>query len=146
MRLTMIRSLVARVLIVTITSAFIPSAEGAVIGTEALVVGDRDRILMLLQRPDVAAQLEVYGVKVPDAKARVAALSDAEAAQLSDEIDKAYAGAGGGDGFVALLMVPVMVVAVLVLIPFFLVGAVVYAAVTGKGSAGPIESPERYRP
>lgn len=125
------RSLVARILIVSITSTFIPRAEGAMIGTESIVGGDRERILILLERPDVAAQLESYGVNPSDAKARVAVLSDAELAVLSSEIDKAWAGAGGGGGFVVAVA---MVIVFVLLLPFFLAGALIYNIVTHKGS------------
>ena len=104
-------------------------ADAAMIGTEAAVNGDRERVLRLLDHPDVAAQLEAYGVRISDAKARVAALSDAEAAELSAEIDKAYAGAGGGG---EILAAPLMLIFAIVLLPFFLLGVLIYSAVTHK--------------
>lgn len=146
MKLAAMRCFVARTLIVTLCSTFNPRAEGAVIGTDTAINADRERILILLDRPEVTVQLEAYGVRMSDARARIAALTDAEAAQLSAEIDKAYAAAGGGDAFVALLMVPLTIIAVIVLIPFFLLGAVVYGVVTGKGSADPIGTADRYQP
>ncbi|HEY0820888.1 MAG TPA: PA2779 family protein [Rhizobacter sp.] len=53
------------------------------------------RLHATLDRSDVAAALAERGVTVEQARARVAALSDAEAAQLLAEIDKAPAGASG---------------------------------------------------
>ena len=129
----MMRSLVARVLILTLMSTFIPRAEGAMIGTDSLVGGDRERVLTLLERPEVAAQLEAYGVNPSDAKARVAALSDAELAVVSSEIDKAYAGAGGGGA--AFFMAIAMIIVFVLLLPFFLAGILVYNIVTHKGGA-----------
>src|SRR5438034_702572 len=86
-----LRLLVARVLIATTTSACLaPHAHAGVISTEAAIAGDRARILVLLDRPDISAQLEARGVKPSDAKARIAALSDADVAQLSAAIDKAH--------------------------------------------------------
>lgn len=78
----------------------------AMIGTDAAVVSaEKARIATFLNRSDVRAQLESYGVKPADANARVAALSDAEAASLASEIDSAPAGgdAGAVIGFAILV-------------------------------------------
>ncbi len=48
-----------------------------------------------LERSDVATALAERGVSAEQARSRVAALTDAEAAQLLAEIDKAPAGASG---------------------------------------------------
>jgi hypothetical protein len=53
---------------------------------------ERERIATLLERADVQAQLEAYGVNPGEAKLRVAALSDAEAAELAARIDALPAG------------------------------------------------------
>lgn len=53
---------------------------------------ERSRISSLLERADVQAQLQAYGVSAADVKARVAALSDAEAAELAARIDELPAG------------------------------------------------------
>ena len=129
------RGVVGRLLIVTMSSTVIPRAEGAVIGTNAAINADRERILMLIDRPDVAAQLEAYGVSPTDAKGRVAVLSDAEVARLSAEIDKANVGGGGGGGVVAAFIVALtsmMMVALIIVIavPVVLVGGVI--AIAGK--------------
>ena len=63
------------------------------------------RLLASLERADVAAELVARGVSVEQARLRVAALSDAEAAQLAAEIDKAPAGASELIGTVALVFV-----------------------------------------
>jgi hypothetical protein len=108
-----LRLLIARVLIATMTNACLaPYADASMISTESAVAGDRARILVLLDRPDISAQLEAHGVSASDAKARVATLSDDEIGQLSAGIDKARAGAGG-DGavwlVVILLLLPLVV-------------------------------------
>ena len=127
------RPLVARILIVSITSTFIPRAEGAMIGTESIVADNREKVMILLDRPDVAAQLEAYGVNPSDAKARIAVLSGAELAVLSSEIDKLYAGSGGGGG--GFVVAIAMLIVFVLLLPFFLAGALIYNIVTHKGSA-----------
>jgi len=104
-----LRLLVARALIATTTSVCLPPhAHAGVISTDAAISGDRAHILMLLDRPDISAQLEARGVKPSDAKARIAALSDAEIAQLSAGIDEARAGGGSGGawGMLLLLLLP----------------------------------------
>jgi hypothetical protein len=116
------RKLVVSTLIVTTTSALVPtSAHAEMISTERAANGERDRILVLLERPDVAAQLEAYGVKPGDAKARVAALSESELARLSAEIDSAAAGAGNG-GFLEFIVIGALVI---VLLPFIILGALI---------------------
>jgi hypothetical protein len=68
----------------------------------------RARLLATLERADVAAALAERGVSVDAAKARVAALTDAETAQLAAEIDKAPAGAGELIGSVVIVLVILM--------------------------------------
>ena len=53
---------------------------------------DRERIAAALNRGDIAGELARYGVSAEDAKARVAALSDEEVAQLTGRIDAQPAG------------------------------------------------------
>ena len=69
-------------------------AQAGMLSTEAAIAGDtKDRIVSFLERSDVRAQLESMGVNPADAKARVASLSDADAAQLAAKIDSMPAGA-----------------------------------------------------
>ncbi|MBX3620097.1 MAG: PA2779 family protein [Rhizobacter sp.] len=73
---------------------------------QAHAVGDeRTRLLQVLDRADVAASLAARGVDADEARARVAALSDAEAAQLMAEIDRAPAGASELIGTLILVFV-----------------------------------------
>ncbi len=70
------------------------------IGAEAVVRATaqpdaRERLQRTLDRADVAAALAERGVAVDEARARVAALTEAEAAWLQAEIDRAPAGASG---------------------------------------------------
>ena len=74
--------------------------------------GARERITTLLERRDVRAQLEARGVNPTDVQARVAALSDDEAAQLAKRIDQLPA---GGDGFSALISALLIVFIVLLI-------------------------------
>ncbi|WP_106230522.1 PA2779 family protein [Halomonas ventosae] len=55
--------------------------------------GDRERIHEILARDDVQDQLVAQGVDPAEVEARVAALSDAEAAQMADQLEQLPAGA-----------------------------------------------------
>jgi hypothetical protein len=59
----------------------------------AATQGDRARLLATLDRADLAARLAERGVSRDDLKARVGALTDAEASELMAKIDSAPAGA-----------------------------------------------------
>jgi hypothetical protein len=89
---------------------FTQSVQAAMIGTEQAVAAtttqqNREKIAAALDRPDVVAQLEKMGVDKTEAQARVAALSDAEAASLAGRVDSMPA---GGDIIGAVLFVFVL--------------------------------------
>ena len=69
-------------------------AAPALIGTEQAAAAQPGRALLAqtLARADVIAGLQARGVSVEAAQARVAALTDAEAAQVAAQIDQAPAG------------------------------------------------------
>jgi hypothetical protein len=54
---------------------------------------ERERIHDILARDDVQQQLVAQGVDLAEVEARVAALSDAEAAQMADQLEQLPAGA-----------------------------------------------------
>lgn len=83
------------------------AVQAAMIGTEQVHAANatqqnQAKILAALERPDVVAQLEKMGVNKTEAQARVAALTDAEAASLAGQVDTLPA---GGDVVGALLVV-----------------------------------------
>jgi hypothetical protein len=98
------------VYIVTATFMFgglTASAHAGMIGTEQVQAAAaaqqyRATVAAALNRPEVMSQLEQMGVSKADAQARVAALSDEEAAQLAGKIDSLPA---GGDVVGALLLI-----------------------------------------
>ena len=99
-----IRRIVASFLILCLgaMSAPMPALAG-IVGTDAVVAGvERERLAGLLERSDVRARLQTLGVDPADARARVAALSDAEAAQLAAQMDALPA---GGDALGVALVV-----------------------------------------
>jgi hypothetical protein len=100
----MFRRFIASLLIVTLTGlGFTTSAQAALVATDAAVAGtERERISSLLERADVRAQLQAYGVDPAQVKARVAALTDAEAAQVAAQLEQLPA---GGESVLGVLLV-----------------------------------------
>jgi hypothetical protein len=107
---TQVRKVIAGALIVAMgSSGVMPEAWAGTIGTESALASDRERILVAFDRPDVRSALEARGVSADEAKARIAALTDAEAAQLARQIDSAPAGAGGNPAGIVLLPIYALV-------------------------------------
>lgn len=73
----------------------------------------RDRLLSTLERADVAAALEQRGVSLEQARARVAALTDAEATQVAEQIDQAPAGASDIIGTIVFIFVLLLITDIL---------------------------------
>jgi hypothetical protein len=99
-----IRRIVASFLILCVgaMSAPVPALAG-IVGTDAVVAGvERERLAGLLDRSDVQARLQGLGVNPALARARVAALTDEEAARLAAEMDALPA---GGDALGVALIV-----------------------------------------
>jgi hypothetical protein len=83
-------------------SAPVPALAG-IVGTDAVVAGvERERLAGLLDRSDVRARLQALGVDPALARARVASLTDEEAARLAAEMDALPA---GGDALGVALIV-----------------------------------------
>jgi hypothetical protein len=100
----MLRRFIASLLIISISGlGFVLPVQAALLPTDsAVAVAGRERIVAALERAEVAKQLQAYGVDPADVKARVAALSDEEAAQLAARLDSLPA---GGDIIGALVLV-----------------------------------------
>jgi hypothetical protein len=103
------RRLVAGLLIVGLALPL--PAQAALVGTEAAL--ERQRIAGLLERAEVQQQLRAYGVEPAEARARVAALTDAEAAQLVSNIDELPAGGIGIVGAIVLVFLVLLVTDIL---------------------------------
>ena len=54
--------------------------------------GQRERVLKLVERPEVARELEKYGISADQAKDRVAAMSEEEVAMVAGKLDSLPAG------------------------------------------------------
>lgn len=119
---TRIRRFVAAVAIVSLShaglvhaavSAGAPAAQ--LIGAEDVAAAASGRALLeqTLQRADVVAALEARGVNIDAARARVAALTDAEAAHVAAQIDAAPAGADGVLGTIVFIFVVLLITDIL---------------------------------
>jgi uncharacterized protein DUF6627 len=117
--MTKSRKLLACLLIVSMAGIGLPlPVQAGLVGTEAAVAsGDRGAILSMLDRADVRAQLEARGVNPAQVKARVAALTDAEAAEIAARIDELPA--GGILGFILLVFVILLITDILGLTKVF---------------------------
>jgi len=88
------KKLIAALVMTSITAHGmpVPACAATPISTEAAALSDRERIVLHLDKAEVVEQLEAHGVAPGEAKARVAALSDAEVRQLAATMDSAPAG------------------------------------------------------
>lgn len=98
------RRVMAGLLIVCIGGIGAPlQVQAGIVDTDTVVAGaERERLTSLLERGEVRARLEALGVDPAKARDRVAALSDAEAAQLAAQLDELPA---GGDILGAVVLI-----------------------------------------
>jgi hypothetical protein len=89
--------LIAAVLVICLALPF--PAPAAMLGIDS---GQRQQINRLLERADMQSRLQTYGVSAADVKARVAAMTDDEVAQLAAKIDQLPA---GGEGIIGALLI-----------------------------------------
>lgn len=89
-----IRGAITSLLVVCIIGLGVPlPAHAGMLPTDAVGVStDRDRVARFLEREDVQLQLQAQGVDPSAVKARVAAMTDEEAAQLAGHMDEMPAG------------------------------------------------------
>jgi hypothetical protein len=110
------RKLLAMLLVVSIIGITLPNpAQAAMVGTDAVLsaegADDRTRIARLIDRAEVQAQLAAYGVSAADVQARVAAMTDDEAASLASNIDEQPA--GGIIGAIVLVFLVLLITDIL---------------------------------
>jgi len=67
----------------------VPQAYAGMIGVQD---PERERVKSMLERPELAAELQKMGVSAADAKARVDAMTPQEVAQLAGRLDQLAAG------------------------------------------------------
>lgn len=107
-------ALVAVLALAVCNTGFIQSAQAGVVDTAVLVPSARDAHMASIQtqlaREDVRAQLSRYGVEPVAIEGRLASLSDAELASLSERMDDVPA---GGDGLLVVIGLTFVVLIIL---------------------------------
>ncbi len=86
-------------------------ASAVMVPTDAAL--NQQRIVEVLERADVQAQLRAGGVDPAEARARAAALTDAEAAQIVSNIDQLPAGGIGIIGAIVLVFLVLLLTDIL---------------------------------
>ena len=106
-----------RILGICFTALFLaaPLARAGMIPSDAAVkpATERQRVKALLERPDVAKELQKMGIKPADAEARVSAMSDAEIGQLAGRLDALPAGGALTNQELLLIIIIILLVALL---------------------------------
>jgi hypothetical protein len=100
----------------TLTALFLsfalvaPQVQAGMIATEKALPGDRERLNALIERPDVAQQLEKMGIPADQAKERVAAMNEAEVASIAGKLDSAIAaGAMSNTDLIIVLLIVLLI-------------------------------------
>src|SRR5262245_52791672 len=99
------RRVTSAILVVCLLSVGFPANAGMISTDAAFSTPERERVLNALERADVRARLQSLGVQPADVAARVAALSNAEVAQLAGEIDQLPAGGDGVGAVISALLI-----------------------------------------
>ena len=113
-----LRRLIASLLVMCI-AAPLPSQAAMLATDAALAAAQRDQVSRVLERADVQARLAALGVDAEAVKARVAALTDEEAARLAAKIDSLPAGADGLIGAIVLIFIVLLITDILGLTKIF---------------------------
>ena len=113
-----LRRVIASLLVMCI-AAPLPSQAAMLATDAALAAAQRDQVSRVLERADVQARLAALGVDAEVVKARVAALTDEEAAQLAAKIDSLPAGGDGLIGAIVLIFIVLLITDILGLTKIF---------------------------
>ena len=113
-----LRRLIASLLVMCI-AAPLPSQAAMLATDAALAAAQRDQVSRVLERADVQGRLAALGVDAEAVKARVAALTDEEAARLAAKIDSLPAGADGLIGAIVLIFIVLLITDILGLTKIF---------------------------
>jgi hypothetical protein len=104
MRMNGFRRAVAGLLVVCLSAVGMAPAYAGIVSSDAVIAGAaRGQVASVLERSEVQARLQAMGVDPAQVQARVAALSDEEAAQLAARLDELPA--GGSDFLTVALIV-----------------------------------------
>ncbi len=102
-------------------TGFVQSAQATLVTTEQVAASQgvtsptaqREHVNSVLERADVVAGLQERGVSVEQARARVAALTDDEVAQVSSTLATAPAGAADAIGVILTIFIVLLITDIL---------------------------------
>jgi hypothetical protein len=102
-------------IVATVLLLAAPLARAGLIASDAAVKpsGERERVKAMVQRPDVAKELQKMGIAPADAQARVQAMSDTEIAQLAGRLDSLPAGGALSNQELLIIIIIILLVALL---------------------------------
>lgn len=108
----------------TVFMGFAQTAQASIVTTEQVVSAaaaqqNRAKIAAAFERTEVQAELQRAGVDLTAAQARVAAMTDAEAASLAHQIDSLPAGGDGVIGTIVFIFLILLVTDILGLTKVF---------------------------
>jgi hypothetical protein len=106
--------MICRFLIASLTMMSLTASAG-MIGADQLAASsaaqlDRAAVLAVLDRPEVASQLQAQGLDPQVARERVASMSDSEVQALNGEIDSLPAGAKSNGAVIAGVIVIAIII------------------------------------
>ena len=119
------KKLVAHTLITSVLClGFTQSVQATMITTEQVVTAaaaqqNRAKVAASFERADVQAELQRMGINTDEARARVAAMTDAETASIAQQVDSLPAGADGVLGTLVFIFVLLLVTDILGLTKVF---------------------------
>jgi hypothetical protein len=74
---------------------------------------ERERVKGMLERPEVAAELERLGVPAADARARVDAMTHQEVAELAGRVDALAAGGASNRDLLLVILLILLLILIL---------------------------------
>lgn len=91
-------------------------ARAALIPSDAGIqpASERERVKAMLERPEVAKELQKMGIAPADAEKRVQSMSDSEVAQLAGRLDALPAGGAITNQELMLIIIIILLVALLI--------------------------------
>ena len=94
-----------RLIVLLVAICLTGASQAAMISTPS----DRSALFSVVERAEVQRQLQAHGITAEQAKARIAALSDDEAAHLVAQIESLPAGGDAGASLIGALLIVFLV-------------------------------------
>ena len=91
----------------------VPQAHAGMIGTPTQDP-ERERVKSMLERPELAAELEKRGVPAAEAKARVDAMTPQEVSELAGRLDQLAAGGQISNQNLLLIIIIILLIIIIV--------------------------------